>query len=245
MWPSRRAPRARGVPSLAARRAAALAALVILVLVALAAPIATPRAWPAPAPPAVPAEAAPAASSEPVLLAFGDSLTAGLGVPPEDSYPGQLSARLRAAGYRYRVINGGISGDTSAGGLRRVDWALRARPVIVIVALGANDGLRGQDVAAIRANLERIVERFQAAGARVLLAGMRLPVNYGDAYGDAFRGVYPAVARARRVPLMPFLLEGVGGRSALNQPDGIHPTAEGYRKVVDHLWPHLLPMLAK
>ena len=245
MWPSRRASRARGVPSLVARRAVALVALGSLPLVALAAPIAAPRAWTAPAPPAGPAATAPATSSEPVLLAFGDSLTAGLGVPPEDSYPGQLAARLRAAGYHYRVVNGGISGDTSAGGLRRVDWALRARPAIVIVALGANDGLRGQDVAAMRANLERIVERFQAAGARVLLAGMRLPVNYGDAYGDAFRGVYPVVARARRVPLVPFLLEGVGGRPALNQPDGIHPTAEGYRKVVDHLWPHLLPLLAK
>jgi acyl-CoA thioesterase-1 len=188
---------------------------------------------------------APAESSEPVLLAFGDSLTAGLGVPPEDSYPGQLAARLRAAGYRYRVVNGGISGDTSAGGLRRVDWALKAKPAVVIVALGANDGLRGHDVASIRANLEQIVQRFQGAGARVLLAGMRLPVNYGDAYGDAFRAIYPAVARARRVPLVPFLLEGVGGRATLNQADGIHPTAEGYRRVVDGLWPHLLPLLAK
>ena len=187
----------------------------------------------------------PATAAEQIIVAFGDSLTAGLGVTPDESYPAQLQAKLRAEGYAYRVINAGASGDTTAGGLRRVDWALKNRPDIVIVALGANDALRGQDLASVRANLDGIVARFQKAGARVLLAGMEVPPNYGARYAADFRRLYVDVARKRGAAFMPFLLDGVAASPRLNQPDGIHPTAEGYRIVVDHLWPHLAPMLTR
>ena len=185
------------------------------------------------------------APRERVIICFGDSLTAGLGVLPEESYPAVLAARLKAEGYSYRVVNAGVSGDTTAGGLRRVAWALRLTPDIVILALGANDGLRGQDLAGVRANLDQMVERFQQSGARVLLAGMRLPPNYGRPYAEEFRRMYAAVARKRSVPFMPFLLDGVGGNPRLNQPDGIHPTAEGHRVIVERLWPHLRPLLTR
>ena len=187
----------------------------------------------------------PAFAVEHVIVALGDSLTAGLGVSPEEAYPALLEARLRHDGYDYRVVNAGVSGDTSAGGLRRLDWALRLRPAVVIVALGANDGLRGQPPDALRDNLTGIVERARAAGARVLLAGMRVPPNYGAEYTRAFAAVYPAVARATGVPLAPFLLDGVAGDARLNQADGIHPTAEGQRVIAEQLWPHLKPMLTK
>jgi acyl-CoA thioesterase I len=189
--------------------------------------------------------AAPAPAAEPVVVALGDSLTAGLGVAPDEAYPARLEERLRREGYAYRVVNAGVSGDTSAGGRRRVDWVLRARPDVVIVALGANDGLRGLSVDALRDNLEAIVTRVRAAGARVLLAGMRVPPNYGDDYAHAFAAVFPAVARRTGVPLVPFLLDGVAGEARLNQPDGIHPTAEGHRRIADRLWPHLRGLLAR
>jgi acyl-CoA thioesterase-1 len=189
--------------------------------------------------------AGPVHAAEPVIVAFGDSLTAGLGVTPEDSYPARLQAKLRAEGYAYRVVNAGSSGDTTAGGLRRVDWALKNKPEVVIVALGANDGLRGQDLASVRANLDAIVARFQKAGARVLVAGMEVPPNYGARYAADFRRMYAEVARKRGAAFMPFLLDGVAGNPRLNQPDGIHPTAEGYRIVVDHLWLHLALLLAR
>jgi acyl-CoA thioesterase-1 len=142
-------------------------------------------------------------------------------------------------------VNAGVSGDTTAGGLRRVDWVLRSRPVIVIVALGANDGLRHQSVVAMRNNLVAIVRRLRAAEATVLLAGMRVPPNYGDDYGRAFTAVFPDVARATGVPLAPFLLDGVAGDPRLHHPDGIHPTAEGQRLIADRLWPYLKPLLRK
>jgi len=202
-----------------------LRALLVSVLVASAAS-ATPRA-------------------DHVVVALGDSLTAGLGVGVEEAYPALLEARLRREGFDYRVVNAGVSGDTSAGGLRRLDWALKLKPQVLIVALGANDGLRGQPPATLRANLTQIVERARAAGARVLLAGMRVPPNYGDEYARAFAAVYASVARATGVPLAPFLLDGVAGDPRLNQADGIHPTAEGQRVIAEHLWPHLRPLLAK
>jgi acyl-CoA thioesterase-1 len=188
--------------------------------------------------------AAPAAE-ERVIVAFGDSLTAGLGVDVGQTYPARLGERLKREGYDYRVINAGVSGDTTAGGLRRVDWALRLKPEIVILELGVNDALRGQNLAAVRTNLDQLVARFQAAGARVLVAGMRLPPNYGDRYAEDFRRLYGDVARARNAPLMPFFLDGVGAEVHLNQADGIHPTAEGYAIVVNRLWPHLVPLLRK
>jgi len=189
--------------------------------------------------------AEPAGAAERVIVAFGDSLTAGLGVTLEDSYPARLQARLRAEGYAYRVVNAGASGDTTAGGLRRVDWALKNKPDIVIVALGANDALRAQDLRSVRANLDAIVARFQKAGAHVLLIGMEVPPNYGVRYASEFRKIYTEVARTRNVAFMPFLLDGVAGNPALNQPDGIHPTPEGYRIVVDRLWPYLQPLLTR
>jgi acyl-CoA thioesterase I len=188
--------------------------------------------------------ASQAHAADQVIVAFGDSLTAGLGVTPDDSYPARLQARLRAEGYAYRVVNAGSSGDTTAGGLRRVDWALKNKPAIVIVALGANDAMRGQDLGSVRANLDAIVGRFQKAGARVLVAGMEVPPNYGARYAADFRKMFADVARKRKAAFMPFLLDGVAGNPRLNQADGIHPTAEGYRVVVDHLWPHLRPLLA-
>ena len=189
--------------------------------------------------------AGPVHATERIVVAFGDSLTAGLGVMPDESYPAQLQARLRADGYAYRVVNAGASGDTTAGGLRRVDWALKNKPAIVIVALGANDAMRGQDLASVRANLDGIVARFQKAGARVLVAGMEVPPNYGARYAADFRRLYVEVARKRGATFMPFLLDGVAGNPRLNQSDGIHPTAEGYAAVSDRLWPYLQPLLRR
>ena len=187
----------------------------------------------------------PATAAQPVVVALGDSLTAGLGVAPDEAYPALIEARLRREGYPYRVVNAGVSGDTSAGALRRVDWVLRTKPDVVIVALGANDGLRGLPVEALRDNLEAIVSRLRGGGARVLLAGMRVPPNYGDDYTRAFAAVFPAVAKRTGVPLAPFLLDGVAGDPRLNQPDGIHPTAEGQRLMAERLWPHLRPLLGR
>ena len=181
----------------------------------------------------------------PTIVAFGDSLTAGYGVPPDDSYPAQLQRRLDQAGYHYRVVNAGVSGDTTAGGLRRVDWILRGRPRIVILELGANDGLRGLHPSQIRANLERIIVKLQAGGVNVLLAGMKLPPNYGVEYTSRFTAIYPDLARKYRLTYLPFFLEGVGAQPTLNLPDGIHPTGPGYRIIVDHLLPVLESLLGK
>ena len=186
---------------------------------------------------------APAHGAERVIVALGDSLTAGFGVSADESYPALLQARLAREGFHYRVVNAGVSGDTTAGARRRLDWVLRAQPAIVIVALGANDGLRGLPVAALRDNLTAIVTRLQAAGARVLLAGMRLPPNYGAAYTREFAEAFATVARRTSVPLLPFLLDGVGGVTALNQPDGIHPNAAGQRVVAETVWRSLRPLL--
>ena len=181
----------------------------------------------------------------PKIVAFGDSLTAGLGVAQEEAYPAQLQRRLEADGYRYRVINAGVGGDTTAGGVRRVDWVLNSKPAIVILELGANDGLRGIDPAHTRSNLETIVQRLQAAGVTVILAGMKLPPNYGKDYTARFAAVYPELAKKYRVPLMPFFLEGVAAREAMNQADGIHPTEAGYRAIVENLLKTLQPFLLK
>ena len=181
----------------------------------------------------------------PVIVVLGDSLTAGFGVAADEAFPARLAERLRREGYDYRMVNAGVSGDTSAGGLRRVDWVLRSQPAIVVVALGANDGLRGQSVPAMRDNLEAIVRRIQAAGARVLLAGMRVPSNYGDSFTREFAAAYQAVSRRTGVPLVPFLLDGVAANPALNQPDGIHPNADGHRLIAERVWPHLRALLRK
>ena len=177
------------------------------------------------------------------MVALGDSLTAGLGVAADEAFPARLEARLRAEGYAYRVVNAGVSGDTTAGGLRRVDWVLRSSPDVVIVALGANDGLRGVPVAQLTANLSHIIETAQTRGIALLLCGMRLPPNYGGEYTKEFEAVFLAVARGAKITLMPFLLDGVAGVPRLNQADGIHPTAAGQQVIADHVWPYLRPLL--
>jgi acyl-CoA thioesterase-1 len=190
--------------------------------------------------PAVPAE-----GSERVVVALGDSLTAGYGVAPEEAWPALVAARLKREGYPYRVVNAGVSGDTTAGGLRRVEWVMRSRPEVAVVALGANDGLRGLGTSEMEANLLAIVERLQAGGARVLVAGMEVPPNYGAAYTRAFREVFPDVARRTGAALMGFLLDGVAADPRLNLSDGIHPNAAGHRTIAERLWPHLIALLTR
>lgn len=185
----------------------------------------------------------PAAPS--TIVAFGDSLTAGFGVSVEDAYPARLERRLREQGYTYRVINAGVSGDTTAGGLRRVDWVLKNRPRIVILELGANDGLRGLPPTQTRDNLAQIIERLHAADVTVILAGMRVPPNYGDEYAAAFAAIFPELAARYGLSLIPFFLDGVAADPALNQGDGIHPTAEGYAVIVDRIWPVIRPLLKR
>ena len=182
-------------------------------------------------------EVAPAASV--TVVALGDSLTAGLGLAPREAYPALLDARLRGAGYPVEVVNAGVSGDTTAGGLRRVDWALDPAVRVMIVALGGNDALRGLPVADMRRNLAAIIERAQSRQVTVILAGMEAPPNLGLEHTAAFRQVYLDLAAQYRVAFVPFLLAGVAGDPALNQPDGIHPNAAGARKVADLLWPHV------
>jgi acyl-CoA thioesterase I len=186
---------------------------------------------------------ASARSGERVVVALGDSLTAGLGVAAEEAWPALVDARLRREGYPYRVVNAGVSGDTTAGGLRRVDWVLRSRPEVAVVALGANDGLRGLGTEAMEANLLAIVDRLRAGGVRVLVVGMEVPPNYGAAYARAFRGVFVDVARRTGAALMPFLLDGVAADPRLNQADGIHPNAAGHRAIAERIWPHLVLLL--
>jgi acyl-CoA thioesterase I len=185
----------------------------------------------------------PAREELPRIVAFGNSLTAGAGVPVTESYPSQLQRRLDESGYHYQVINAGVSGDTTAGGLRRVDWVLKSRPQIVILELGGNDGLRGLSLDQMYDNLDAIIQRLRAAGAQVILAGMKLPLNYGEEYRAQFEAAYVRLAQAHHVTLMPFFLEGVGAQVTLNQADGIHPTGDGYRVILDHLWPVLRPLL--
>ncbi len=189
------------------------------------------------------ASTAPGPTAVPKILAFGDSLTAGFGVSREEAYPAQLQTRLEQAGLHYQVINAGVSGETTAGGLRRVAWVLNGRPTLVILELGANDGLRGLSLEQTRANLEAIIRRFRDAQVKVVLAGMKLPPNYGREYTEGFEGLFPALARQYRLPLIPFFLAGVAARPELNQADGIHPTAEGYRLVADTVFAALQPLL--
>ncbi len=190
-----------------------------------------------------PASTTPTPATPPKILAFGDSLTAGPGVSREEAYPAQLQKRLDKVGLRYQVVNAGVSGETTAGGLRRVPWVLNGRPTLVILELGANDGLRGLSLEQTRANLEAIIRRFRDAQVEVVLAGMKLPPNYGTEYTQGFEGLFPALARQYRLSLIPFFLAGVAARPELNQADGIHPTAEGYRLVADTVFATLQPLL--
>ncbi len=184
-----------------------------------------------------------ASDTRPRIVAFGDSLTAGLGVQAAESYPARLQHRLDGLGYRYRVINAGVSGDTTAGGLRRVPWILNNKPELVILELGANDGLRGLPVDQTKSNLRQIIRQLQEAGTTVVLAGMKLPPNYGQDYTASFEAMYHLLAKEFRLALIPFFLEGVGGSSSLNQADGIHPTKEGYEVIVEEVLKVLRPAL--
>jgi acyl-CoA thioesterase-1 len=207
-------------------------------------PTATPRAGSSTDGNAAASPVAPANETElPQIVAFGDSLTAGYGLASSQSYPSLLQQRLDEQGYRYRVVNAGISGDTSAGGVRRLDWALQGNVKFLILELGANDGLRGQPVAETKKNLAQIIERAQSRGVKVILAGMEAPPNYGADYTREFRQAFRDLAEQYNVPLIPFFLEGVGGVSRLNQGDGIHPNTEGTKLVVDNVWRVLEPLL--
>jgi len=174
---------------------------------------------------------------------LGDSLTAGLGLSPEEAYPSLLQARVDAGGLDYEVVNAGVSGDTSAGGLRRLEWSLAGDVRVLVLALGANDGLRGLPVSELRSNLDAMVTEAKSRQIGVVLAGMEAPPNFGTRYTDEFRDVYRAIARDQQVALVPFLLEGVAGIDTMNQPDGLHPTAEGARVAADNVWKVLAPML--
>jgi len=187
----------------------------------------------------------PVPGERPNIMAFGDSLTAGLGVPQDQSYPAQLQRKLDAAGYAYRVVNAGVSGETTAGGVRRVSWVLNSKPAIVILELGGNDGLRGLSLQETKANLERIIQQLQQALVTVVLAGMKLPPNYGQDYTDGFEALYQALAKQYHLTLIPFFLDGVAGSASLNQADGIHPTGEGYRIIVEKVFPTLEPLLER
>jgi acyl-CoA thioesterase-1 len=189
------------------------------------------------------AVAAAPSASRPRIVALGDSLTAGLGLAPDQAYPALLQKRVDAAGLNYEVVNAGVSGDTSAGGLRRIDWALEGDVKVLIVALGGNDALRGLPVEQLRQNLTTIVERARARHITVILAGMEAPPNFGAAYTTAFRQSYREVAAQHGAVLIPFLLDGVAGLPDMNQGDGIHPTAAGAEKVADTVWSALRPIV--
>lgn len=179
------------------------------------------------------------------LLILGDSLAAGYGVSPEEAFPGRLQQRITAAGLPFTVVNAGVSGDTTAGGLRRLNWLLRSPVHVLFLELGGNDGLRGLPVEATRTNLVSIIRRTRERhpDARVVLAGMQMPPNLGPDYTEAFQATFPEVARMENAVLVPHLLEGVGGVPELNQPDLIHPTAEGHAILASNIWVVLEPVL--
>jgi acyl-CoA thioesterase-1 len=197
-----------------------------------------------------PPAAAPSAARSPAALAsapdlpkvvfLGDSLTAGYRLPVAEAFPALLAERLAASGRPARVVNAGVSGDTTAGGLARLDWILSQQPDLVVVELGANDGLRGLPLEASEANLRAIVEGSRAAGAEVLLLAMRLPPNYGADYTRSFEAIYPRVAAEAGATLVPFFLAGIAGQPELNLPDGIHPNAAGHRRAAENLLPHVV-----
>ena len=188
-------------------------------------------------------QAAPAGKK--TILFFGNSLSAGYGIEPELSFPGRTQTRLDSLMKDFRVINGGLSGETTAGGLSRLDWFLEEEPYLFVLELGGNDGLRGIALSETKKNLLAIVDKVQAKypNTKIILAGMQIPPNMGKAYTDEFKAIYPAVAKEKNITLIPFLLEGVAGNPALNLPDGIHPTEEGHRLVLETIWPFILAEL--
>ena len=180
-----------------------------------------------------------------VVLAFGDSLTAGYGVKDEESYPSKLQEKIFSAGFPHKVVNAGVSGDTTAGGVRRIRWLMKHEPEIVILALGANDGLRGLSIDEMRKNLEIMIAICREHNAQILLAGMKALPNYGEDYMREFETVFPELAEKHDLIFLPFLLEGVAGEREYTQSDGLHPLASGYSIITDLVWQRLKPMLKK
>lgn len=225
--------------------------LVVAALALAAAACAQPArpAEPVPAPAPAPVVSAPApvapAAARPRIVFLGDSLTAGLGLQPAESIPSLLQARLDGAGYKYEVVNAGVSGDTSAGGLRRLDWSLQGPVDVLVLELGANDGLRGLPVAEMKRNLDEIIATAKRRGVTVVLTGMEAPPNYGAAYTSEFRQVFSDLAKQHGVVFVPFFLDGVAGDPKLNQRDGIHPNPEGARIVERLMWTTLEPLLER
>ena len=185
----------------------------------------------------------PAIAKNAEILAFGDSITAGFGLPASDAFPARLEAKLRADGLAVHVMNAGVSGDTTADGLARLDWALADKPDVVILELGANDALRGLDPTAVRANLDKMIGKIRASGAKVLLAGMLAPSNFGEEYQHAFNRIYPELAEMHGVALYPFILDGVALDRQLNQPDGLHPNERGVAIIVEHIAPYVARLI--
>ena len=194
-------------------------------------------------PDSTPTSATP--DERPIVLFFGTSLTAGLGLAPDEAYPALIQGKIDSAGLQFRAVNAGVSGETSADGLRRIGWLLRLPVRVLVLELGANDALRGQDVDALRHNLQAIIDSARARypRARIVVAGMEAPPNLGSRYTRAFHDVFGELARENHAALIPFLLAGVAGRPELNQADGIHPTAAGARIVADNVWRVLAPVL--
>jgi acyl-CoA thioesterase-1 len=176
-----------------------------------------------------------------IILFFGNSLTAGYGIDQEDAFAGLTQLRVDSLGLDFKVINGGLSGETTAGGLSRLDWFLEDQPEIFILELGGNDGLRGIAITETKSNLLAMVDKVRAKfpETKIILAGMQIPPNMGQEYSNEFKEIYPAVAKEKNVILIPFLLENVGGIPELNLPDGIHPTEEGHKIVLETIWPYI------
>jgi len=188
---------------------------------------------------------ASSAQAQPRLLVLGDSLTAGFGLPAGSAFPARLQDWLKRNGIDVNVINAGVSGDTSAGGLARLDWAIGSTPPeFAIVELGANDGLRGLPPANMEANLDKIITRLKAGGVKVMLAGMYAPRNFGRDYAEEYDAVFPRLAARHQVPLYPFFIEGAATDPALNQPDGLHPNARGVEAIVERIGPHVRRLMA-
>lgn len=186
-------------------------------------------------------------TDEKVILFFGNSLTAGMGLDTNEAFPALVQQRLDSLGYDYEVVNAGLSGETTASGKNRIDWILKQNVDIFVLELGANDGLRGIPLSETRQNLQEIIEtvRSKNSEVKIILAGMQIPPNMGQDYTSEFKRIFPELAVKNDVALIPFLLEGVAGNPALNQPDGIHPTAEGYKIVMENVWEVLEGMLKK
>lgn len=195
-------------------------------------------------PPKASAGAAPVVKDGPLVAFLGDSLTAGWNLSEEQAFPALIEQRLREQGRPVRVLNAGVSGDTTAGGLARLDWILRQKPAVVVVALGANDGLRGLDLGQMQANLRQILDRVAAGGAKPLLVGMKIPPSLGPEYARDFEETYTKLARTTGVPFVPFLLDGVAGRADLTFPDGLHPTAEGHVRMTATVLPYVVDVLS-